>query len=185
MLAFDPTGRAVCKVTARVRVSAVVTLLFGAFAPASNGEEIQMSSHHVAAPPVAYTHAFRVGLTFEDGKATISSVQRVAMRAPASAEGLPADGQAGVWVALKAEDGKVLYHRALRTPQLDSVEVFDDEKTGAIRRVPTTRRAAKMDVILPDLPDAAEFVLHGATNMRDAKSPSVTLLDVKMQELRR
>jgi hypothetical protein len=185
MLAFDPAGRAVCKVRARGRVSAVVIVLFGAFAPASNGEEIQMSSHHVAATPVAYTHAFRVGLTFEDGKATISSVQRVAMRAPASAEGLPAEGQSGVWVALKAEDGKVLYHRALRTPQLDSVEVFDDEKTGAIRRVPTTQRAAKMDVILPDLPDAAEFVVHGAASMRDAKSQSVTLLDVKMQELRR
>jgi hypothetical protein len=185
MLTFDPAGRGVRKFRALIRVSGVVTLLSGAFAPASNGEEMQMSSHHVAAPPVAYTHAFRVGLTFEDGKVTINSVQRVAMRAPASAEGLPADGQAGVWVALRAEDGTVLYHRALRTPQLDSVEVFDDEKTGGIRRAPTTRRAAKMDVILPDLPDAAEFVLHGATNLRDAKSPSVTLLDVKMQELRR
>jgi hypothetical protein len=185
VLALDPAGRAVCQVRACLLVGGVVTLLFGAFAAASNGEDIQMSSHHVAAPPVAYTHAFRVGLTFEDGKVTISSVQRVAMRAPASAEGLPADGQSGVWVALKAEDGKVLYHRALRTPQLDSVEVFDDEKTGAIRRVPTTRRAAKMDVILPDLPDAAEFELYGPANMRDAKSPSVRLLGEKMQGLRR
>ena len=49
MLALDPAGRAVCKVRARVPVSGVVTLLFGAFAPALNGEEIQMSSHHVAA----------------------------------------------------------------------------------------------------------------------------------------
>jgi hypothetical protein len=79
----------------------------------------------------------------------------------------------------------VLYHRALRTPQLDSVEVFEDEKSGAIRRVPTTRRAAKLDVILPDLPDAAELVLYGPTNMRDAKSQSAVLLSVKMRELRR
>jgi hypothetical protein len=163
----------------------VASLLAGAFLPASNAEEIDMSSHHVAAPPVPYTHAFRVALSFEDGKATIGGLQRVAMRAPASAPGLPAEGQTGVWVALKAEDGTVLYHRALRTPQLDSVEVFEDEKSGAIRRVPTTRRAAKLDVILPDLPDAAELVLYGPTNMRDAKSQSAVLLSVKMRELRR
>jgi hypothetical protein len=157
----------------------------GGVGSGANGEQNEMASHHVAPNPVPYTHSFRVGLRFENGEVTVTSLQRVAMRAPASAPGQPADDQSGVWVELRAEGGRLLYHLTLRTPHLDSLEAFEDEKTGAIRRVPTKPRMAKLDVILPDLPDASEFVLHGAKNMRKSDAASVPLLKMPMSELRR
>jgi hypothetical protein len=144
-----------------------------------------MVSHHVAPNPVPYTHSFRVGLRFENGEVAVTSLQRVAMRAPASAPGQPADNQSGVWVELRTEGGRLLYYLTLRTPHLDSLEVFEDEKTGAIRRVPTKPRVAKLDVILPDLPDASEFVVHGARDFREPDALSVPLLKMPMSDLRR
>jgi hypothetical protein len=145
-----------------------------------------MSDHHVASQPIAYTHAFRIGLSLEDGRATVTSIHRVAMRAPASASGQPADEQSGVWVELRDAGGRVLYHRALRTPHPDSVEVFEDEKTGAIRRVPSARpRVGKLDVIVPDLPTASELTLYGSEDPSEVHKPSVPVFQSPLQELRR
>jgi hypothetical protein len=144
-----------------------------------------MSDHHVSSQPIPYTHAFRIGVTLEDGRATVTSTRRVAMRAPASAPGQPADGQSGVWVELRDANGRVLYHRALRTPHPDSVEVFEDEKTGAMRRLPTARpQVMKFDLIVPDLSDASELTLYGAKDPSEPDQPSVPLLQSPMRELR-
>jgi len=151
----------------------------------SDRKEVAMSDHHVSSQPIPYTHAFRIGVNLEDGKATINSIQRVAMRAPASASGQPADGQSGVWIELRDASGRVLYHRALRTPHPDSVEVFEDEKTGAMRRVPRVRpQVMKFDLIVPDLSDASEFTLHGAKDPSEPDKSSVPLLQSPMRELR-
>ena len=107
------------------------------------------------------------------------------MRAPASASGQPADEQSGVWVALRSAGGHVLYHRVLRTPHPDSLEVFEDEKTGAIRRVLTARpQVMKLDLIVPDLPDASELTLYGPKDPSEPDKPSVPLLQSPMRELR-
>src|SRR5215469_13458384 len=71
----------------------------------SHLKEVVMSDHHVSSQPIPYTHAFRIGLSLEDGRATVTSAQRVAMRAPASASGQPADGQSGIWVELRGARG--------------------------------------------------------------------------------
>jgi hypothetical protein len=151
----------------------------------SDWKEIVMSDHHVSSQPIPYTHAFRIGLSLEDGRATVTSIQRVAMRAPASASGQPADGQSGVWVELRGARGRVLYYRALRTPHPDSLEVFEDEKTGAIRRVLTARpQVMKLDLIVPDLSDASELTLYGPKDPSEPDKPSVPLLQSPMRELR-
>jgi hypothetical protein len=144
-----------------------------------------MSDHHVLSQPIPYTHTFRIAVRLEGGRATIDSIQRVAMRAPASASGQPADEQSGARVELRGARGRVLYHRALRTPHLDSVEVFEDEKAGAMRRVPTARpQVRKFDLIVPDLPDASELILHGAGDPSQPHKPSIPLLRSPMHELR-
>lgn len=159
--------------------------VIGCVAPIiADGREIDMSGHHVASPQVPYTHAFRIELSFDGGKARTNEVHRVAMRAPASASAVPVNGQSGVWVELRAEGGRVLYHRSLRTPHLDSVEVFEDAKAGGIRRVPTNRSEAKLDVIVPDLPEASELVLYGPRDLSEAHKSSVPLLRSSMRELR-
>lgn len=143
-----------------------------------------MASHHVGSGPLPYTHSFRVAITIDADGATVTDVRRVAMRAPASAPDSPVEGQSGMWFELRDQDDQVLYHRALRTPHLDSVEVFDDEQTGGIRRVPTERNQAKFDLIVPDLADASHLNLYGARNTAEKHRPSVRLLRVEMPELR-
>jgi hypothetical protein len=112
-------------------------------------------------------------------------LQRIDMRAPASQPIIPSVHNTGVWIQLNGRDGQALYQCALRTPQVDSLEVFEDEKSGAIRRVPATRKTAKLDAIVPDLPDVAELVLYGPANLRNLQAPSVPLLRSSSEELRR
>jgi hypothetical protein len=153
----------------------------------SNPKEIDMSGHHhVASRPLPYTYAFRIAVSIDANRATVTGVHRVAMRVPASAAGAPAEGQSGLWVELRGADGRVLYHRALRMAHPDSVEVFDDEKTGAIRRVPSARsRVVKFDLLVPDLPDAAELILHGPRDLSEPHRPGVALLQSPLHDLRR
>lgn len=144
-----------------------------------------MSSQHVASQPISYTHSLRIELSVEGGKATVVQVHRVAMRAPASSQGSPAERQSGLWVEIRNDDGRILYYRPLRTLHQDSVEVFEDERGGAIRRVPTARpQAMKFDLIVPDLPEAAELRLYGAEDPSATDRPSASLLRSPIQELR-
>jgi hypothetical protein len=143
-----------------------------------------MASHHIGSEPLPYSHSFRVEITVDADGVTVTDVRRVAMRAPTSAPDSPVEGQAGMWFELRDDDGRLLYHRALRTLHPDSVEVFD-EQTGSIRRVPTDRQQAKFDLIVPDLADASHLDLYGARSTAEKYQPSVRTLRVEMPELRR
>ena len=143
-----------------------------------------MMSHHVGSEPSAYSHCFRVEVTVDGDGARVTNVQRVAMRAPASAPEAPADDQTGMWFELRDTDDRVLYHRPLRTAHLDSVEVFDDEETGTIRRVPVDRPQAKFDLIVPDLGEASQLALYGGRDTAERQRSSERLLHVDMSELR-
>jgi hypothetical protein len=141
---------------------------------------IDMSTHHIASTPVSYSYSFRLTFTIESGRVKLLSAAREEMRAPAPATPPPAKEQSGFWVELRSEKGELLYYRPFRNPLPDSVEVFDDEKGGTIRRVPSTRTEAKFDMIVPDLPAASQLVVHGAA--RGASRPLITL---QMTEMRR
>jgi hypothetical protein len=147
---------------------------------------IDMSTaHHIASTSVSYSHSFRLTFTIHPGRVELVSLARVAMRAPAPATPPPSERQSGFWVELRGDKGELLYHRALRNPLPDSLEVFDDEKNGTIRRVPTNRTEAKFDVIVPDLAAASDVVVHGIPTKSDARGPSRPLIKLSMEELRR
>lgn len=145
-----------------------------------------MSRVHVASVAVPYTHSLRVtlSLSLKDGKVQLLQAVRVPMRALASPPSPPAKEGSGFWFELRDAHGKVLYHRPLPDPDFASVEVFDDPKSGSIRRVPTKRSETKLDLILPDLPQAAEFVLYGAATSADVQKPSKPLDQRSMDSLR-
>jgi len=143
-----------------------------------------MASHHLVAEPSPSTHCLRVEITFDGDTARVTNVQRVAMRAPASAPEAPVEGQTGMWFEMRDADDRVLYHRPLRSTRLDSVEVFDDEETGGIRRVPVDRKQAKFDLIVPDLAAAGHVMLYGARDTAKRRQPSERLLQVEMSTLR-
>jgi hypothetical protein len=142
-----------------------------------------MTSHHLGGQVLPYTHCFRVAVTIDGDSVTVTDVKRVAMRAPASAPGSPAEGQSGAWVEVRGRDDEVLYHRAVRTGHLDSVEVFEED--GTMRRVGTTRTHAKLDLLFPDLPGAAHVALFGTHDTARKHQPSTRLLRIETPELRR
>lgn len=146
-----------------------------------------MSSLHIASRPVPYTNSFRITFVAEPGKVEVASVARVAMRALASLPPPSGESHSGFWFELRGDKGDLLYHRPIRDPLPDSVEVFDDPQGGTIRRVPTTRTRAKFDVIAPDLPGAAEFTLHGPAGggPEARRRPSGVLIRRSMDELRK
>ena len=144
-----------------------------------------MSKAHISSTAVPYTHSLRVTLSLGRGSVTIQKVTRVAMRAPAPPPTAPAENASGFWFEVRNGKGEVLYHRPLPIRDLDSVEVFDDPKGGTIRRVPSTKAERKLDLIVPDLADAAEFILHGPASAAEQRKPSKVLDRQSFQALRR
>jgi hypothetical protein len=144
-----------------------------------------MSEFHVASVPVPYTYCLRVSLSLANGTVQILKVTRVAMRAPASLGTPPSNESSGFWFEVQDEKGKSLYHRPLPTAHLDSVEVFD-EKSGGIRRVDNKGKGpARLELLLPDIPQATDFILHGAANASDRRKASVVLDHRRMDDLRK
>ncbi len=144
-----------------------------------------MTSHHLGSAPVPYTHSLRVEITVDDNGATVTRVQRVQMRAPASLPIESTENQTGLWFELRDGKNELLYQRALRTAHADSVEVFEDPQGGSIHRVMSARPPAKYDLIIPDLGEATHLSLYGAADRSQPRQPSVRLIHVSMPELRR
>lgn len=144
-----------------------------------------MPTHHIASTSLPYTYSFRLTLVSRSGAVELVRVTQVAMRAPASATPPTGERQSGYWVELRSEKGELLYYRPLRNPIPDSLEVFDDEKEGTIRRVPTTRTEVKFDLIVPDLPAASDLLVYGLATRSDTRGASGLLSKLSMAELRR
>lgn len=144
-----------------------------------------MSKIHVAPVPVAYTHSLRILFSIGGSAPTITSVARVAMRAPGSIAAPTSENRTGYWFEIRGANDKLLYHRPLRDPLPDSLEVFDDPDGGKLRRIPRKRpEQAKFEVIVPDLPGAEEFSLHGPAAKAKAGAASGVLARHGMVELR-
>ena len=62
--------------------------------------------------------------------------------------------------------------------------VFDDPDGGTIRRVPVAGGPRKVELIVPDLPDATEFTLHGPEAHGERRKASVVLDRRAMGDLR-
>jgi len=110
--------------------------------------------------PSPYTHTLRITFAHDGPKLEIKHVQRVAMRAPAALA--PAsDNQAGYWLEVRDGKGALIYHRPIHDPLRHHVESFGDAPGAPMRRHPATTDQGEFEVLVPDLPDAQTFRLHG------------------------
>lgn len=138
----------------------------------------------IASPVPAYTHSLRVSISLTSEKLNLSKVIRVWMRAAAPPPAPPTENSSGYWFEVRAKNGTLLYYRPLPLGDVESIEVFDDPQGGTIRRVPSSEPERKLELVIPDLPDAAEFTVHGPNTRADRGKASSVLFRVPMEHLR-
>jgi hypothetical protein len=112
--------------------------------------------------PSPYTHTLRITFAHDGPNLEIVRVQRVAMRAPAT---LPQAGenQAGYWLEVRDSKGALLYHRPIIDPTRRHIESYGEEPGAPMQRHAATGDRGEFEVLVPDLPDAQTFRLHGPT----------------------
>jgi hypothetical protein len=64
----------------------------------------------------------------------------------------------GFWFEVTTQNGEVLYRRFMENPLEPSAEVFD--KSGQISRMDIVKEETIFDLLIPDLPEAAELHLY-------------------------
>ena len=143
-----------------------------------------MSKLHIGSASTPYTHSLRVTLSLGSGKVAVLKALRVAMKAPAPPASPPAKNGSGFWFEVRDKDGALLYHRPIPHGSLDGIEVFDDPQGGTIRRVPVAKPDPQIELIIPDLPAATEFTLHGPERLSERRKPSAVLDRRQMEHLR-
>lgn len=143
-----------------------------------------MSKNHIGSRGAGYTHSLRVTISLASGAVKVLKAKRVAMRAVAPAPSAPTEKSSGYWFEVRDKKGKLLYHRPLPHGDPESVEVFDDPDGGTIRRVPSSKTEHKIELIIPDFPDSAEFTLHGPKTRAERAKPSSVLHRLAMEQLR-
>jgi hypothetical protein len=141
---------------------------------------------HFLQSALDHTHSLRLTFAYSDGDIRLAGTERVAMIAPAETTARPAGDQAGYWVEVRDSRGDLLYHRPLHDPTRESIEVFGEEPDEPIYRVDNPKHKGEFDVLVPDLPHAAEFSLHGPEpKTKDRYGPSKELLKHDFATLRR
>ncbi len=135
-------------------------------------------------PPSSSPHTLRITFAHDGPRLEIKSVERVAMRAPAALSP-PSGDKAGYWLEVRDRKGALLYHRPIHDPLRRDVESFGEAPGAPMRRYPATATQGEFEVLVPDLPDAQDFRLHGPqADARMARSADGALSAHSFDELR-
>jgi hypothetical protein len=98
--------------------------------------------------------AVRVTVGFTGRQLSLLSATRIEMVAAPSDPVTGYQGERGFWVEVRDSAGRVLHRRVLADPLEDSVEVFSDDPTASISRMPVRRPQGSFEVLVPDLDQA-------------------------------
>jgi hypothetical protein len=129
--------------------------------------------------------ALRLTMTYEGAQIRIAGSERIAMIVPAATAAPPEPGQTGYWFEIRDDAGRVVYHRPLHQPIVIDAEAFSPDPKQSIARVPIARREGQFTVLIPDIPDARTFELHGPADPAQPGLVAGTLLSADIDSLRR
>jgi hypothetical protein len=129
--------------------------------------------------------ALRLTLTYEGAQIRITGSERIAMIVPAQVTAEPQPGQTGYWIEVHDDAGRIVYHRPLHQPVAIDAEAFSPDRAQSITRVPTTAREGRFTVLIPDIPDARTFELHGPADPERPELAAGTLVRADVDHLRR
>src|SRR5262249_54260617 len=105
----------------------------------------------------------------------------------------PQDNQVGYWLEIRDANGALLYHRPIHNPMRRDIESFGHEPGAPMRRHLVAGEKGEFEVLVPDLPGAKTFRLHGPTETpategtiaaASAATPSTVLSEHGFDELR-
>jgi len=140
-----------------------------------------MSTADTAQP---YTHTLRITFIHDGPNLEINRIQRVAMLAPAS-QSAQHENQAGYWLEVRDDKGNLLYWRPLHDPMRHDIESYGDAPGAPLRRQPASATKGEFEVLIPDLPAAHTFRLHGpSAGTRSTYASSGPLCEHSFDELR-
>jgi hypothetical protein len=132
----------------------------------------------------SYTHTLRITFAHDGPNLEIDRVQRVAMRAPAS-QPAPHENQAGFWLEVRDVKESLLYWRPIHDPMRQDIESYGDAPGAPLRRQPASATKGEFEVLVPDLPGAHTFRLHGpSAGARATLALSGPLREHSFEELR-
>lgn len=134
----------------------------------------------------APSYTLRVTFTYRGRLVRFAGSQRVAMTSPPSLTSTPEKEQSGYWFEARNADGALLFHRALHNPVRSDVEVHSKDTQHSMTRIPVSEPEGRFEVLVPDLPDARTFILHGTpVDALSPSAPSRELLRLDFDELRK
>ena len=146
-----------------------------------------MATSETSLPPQrpSPTHALRLTFEYRGNDIRLTESRRVEMVTPSVVTPVPTQGQSGYWIQVTDASGRVVYHRPLHSPIAIGAEVFSPDRKQSIARVPLARREGQFTVLVPDLPEAATFALHGPIDPALPSEPAQELLRLDADAIRK
>lgn len=135
--------------------------------------------------PPAPTHALRLTFDYRGNDIRLIDSRRVEMVSPPVVTPPPKQGQSGYWFQVTDPAGRIVYHRPLHSPIAVDTEVYSPDRRQTITRVPVAGREGQFTVLMPDLPEAEVFALHGPADPESPSEPAQELLRLDVDALRK
>ena len=133
----------------------------------------------------APTLALRLTFAYRGNDIRLIDSHRVEAIAPPAVTAVPQPGQTGYWFQVTDSAGRVIYHRVLHSPVAVDVEAFSPEGRQTITRVPIADPQGQFSVLMPDVPEAANFALLGPADARKPEQPAQELVRLDVNDLRK
>jgi hypothetical protein len=138
-----------------------------------------------AAPPPTEEEpaALRLTFAYDRDRVRLVSQERVAMLAPPDDTELLEVGRSGYWLELRDDNNDVLYRQVLHDPIRTDAEVFPEDPSQPIRRVPIAHPQGTFEVVVPDLPGGRIAVLHGRPSRQELRErPAKQLVKARLSD---
>lgn len=103
-------------------------------------------------------HAWRLTFAYEGDDVRVVDRRRVRMQAPADDSARVERAEDGFWLEVRDASDTAVYRQVLHEPIATEYEVFSPER---MRHVAVPDVRGVFQTVVPDLPDAADVVLHG------------------------
>ena len=125
----------------------------------------------------------RLTFSYEGGTVRLVSQRSVEMITPPTSPTPIHEGQSGFWYELRDRSGRILYQRAQHNPIRVEAEVFPENQTEPIRRVPIRHPHGTFDLLVPDLDEGDTVVLYNSPlDPAESAAPASELVRFRLKE---